>query len=163
MKHRKLILTLAGLSLVLAACGVLWQSPTTRLTDDGPNTANGEQIYFTAASQRGGQITFTGGPAFGGMMMGSSLTCASCHGPTARGGRHTMHMDTMDAPDIRYEALSSESEEHGSDHAYDLESFRRAVVDGQHPDGELLDSDMPRWKMSDDNLADLFAFLQSLP
>ncbi|MBU0513020.1 MAG: cytochrome c [Chloroflexi bacterium] len=164
MKHNKFILVLAVLSLVLAACGAFWQPPTTPLTDDAPNTANGEQIYFTANSQRDGQITFTGGSAFGGMMMGSYLTCASCHGPTARGGRHIMHMETMDAPDIRYVALSSELDEHGGGHdEYDLETFRRAVVDGQHPDGELLDSDMPHWQMSDADLADLFAFLQSIP
>jgi hypothetical protein len=36
------------------------------------------------------------------------------------------------------------------------------VVDGEHPDGDSLDRDMPRWKMSENDLADLFAFLQSL-
>ena len=49
------------------------------------------------------------------MMTGSFLTCASCHGPEARGGVHVMHMQTMDAPDIRYVALSSEEGEHGSE------------------------------------------------
>ena len=45
---------------------------------------------------------------------------------------------------------------------YNLEAFKNAVVNGQHPDGDSLGTDMPRWKMSDDDLADLFAFLQSL-
>jgi hypothetical protein len=154
MKHRKLILVLAGFSLVLAACGSFWQSPTTLLTDDAPNIANGEQIYFTADSKRGEPITFTGGPAFGGMMMGSYLTCASCHGPTARGGRHIMHMQTMDAPDIRWSALQDE---------FDAEKFRLAVVEGQDPDGTQMNPGMPHWQISDTDLADLFAFLQSLP
>jgi hypothetical protein len=75
-----------------------------------------------------------------------------------------MHMTVMDAPDIRIQALMSESEEHGGDHGeYDLDVFRKAVVDGQHPDGEALKQDMPRWQISDADLADLFAFLQSLP
>ena len=80
-----------------------------------------------------------------------------------------MHMQVMEAPDIRYSALSSEAEEHqGEGHAgeeggeYDIEDFRRAVIDGEHPDGEALSRDMPRWRMSEEDLADLFAFLKSL-
>ena len=38
----------------------------------------------------------------------------------------------------------------------DLATFRKAVVDGEHPDGDSLDRDMPRWRMSD---ADLSAIL----
>ena len=79
-----------------------------------------------------------------------------------------MHMDVMDAPDIRYTALSSEGEEHGDEHGdnhgeYDLDSFRLAVIGGVHPDGEALSRDMPRWRMSDQDLADLFEFLKTLP
>ena len=46
---------------------------------------------------------------------------------------------------------------------YDLETFRLAVVKGQHPDGDPLKDDMPRWDMDDQDLADLAEFLQSLP
>ena len=96
-------------------------------------------------------------------MMGSYLTGASCHGPTGKGGRHTMHMTVMDAPDIRYVALADEMEEHGGEEGeYDLATFRKAVVNGEHPDGDLLDRDMPRWEMSESDLIDLFTFLQSL-
>lgn len=83
-----------------------------------------------------------------------------------------MHMQVMDAPDIRYSALSAEAEEHADEggdpehaeeHAdYDLEDFRLAVVEGQHPDGEPLDKDMPRWQMGDEDLSDLFDFLNSI-
>lgn len=169
--HQKVLLFLLGVSFILSACGLARQSPITLpgiLTGTplgaSPSVANGERIYFTATSGRGGQISYQGGPAFGGMMMGSYLTCASCHGPTARGGKHIMHMTVMDAPDIRIKALVSKSDEHGGGHGeYDLEVFRKAVVDGQHPDGEPLSQDMPRWQMGDADLADLFAFLQSLP
>jgi CRISPR/Cas system type I-B associated protein Csh2 (Cas7 group RAMP superfamily) len=41
--------------------------------------------------------------------------------------------------------------------------FNMAVVDGEHPDGQPLDGNMPRWQMSDADLADLFEFLKSLP
>lgn len=163
MKQIKIILFLIGGSLILAACSPFFQSSSFPKIDDTPNAENGEQIYFTATSQRGGRISFTGGPAFGGMMMGSYLTCASCHGPTGQGGRHTMHMTVMDAPDIRYVELIEEMEEHGGGEGeYGLATFRKAVMDGQHPDGDSLKPDMPRWKMSENDLADLFAFLQSL-
>lgn len=132
--------------------------------------SNGERLYYTATNDSGYQIPYTGEPAFGrGMMMGSSLTCVSCHGEDGRGGVHTMHMQVMDAPDIRFVALSSEGDdEHGEDsHAdehgeYDLEDFRRAIVFGQHPDGNPLSSDMPRWRMGDDDLIELFGFLKTI-
>lgn len=163
-------------ALLLAACSTApWRNFA-----PGPMTgswqgwqeyeSNGEQIYFTATNENGERIRYTGGPSFGGMM-GSYLTCASCHGADGRGGIHTMHMDVMDAPDIRYPALSAETDEHGEEedaHAdehgeYDLEAFRSAVVSGQHPDGEALSRDMPRWRISDDDLEDLFEFIKSLP
>jgi len=102
-------------------------------------------------------------------MMSASLSCASCHGDNGRGGVHTMHMQVMDAPDIRYITLSSEEDEHGEDEhadehgAYDLDAFRQAVVYSQHPNGDPLDRDMPRWRMSDQDLADLFELLKTLP
>lgn len=151
-----------GVALILVACSSLLQSSSSPQIDETPNAENGERIYFTATSQRGGRISYTGGPALGGMMMGSYLTCAVCHGPKGQGGRHTMHMTVMDAPDIRYVELAHEMEEHGGEGEYDLTTFKKAVVDGEHPDGDSLDRDMPRWKMSDADLADLFAFLQSL-
>ncbi|MES0361125.1 MAG: c-type cytochrome, partial [Anaerolineales bacterium] len=118
----------------------------------------------------GQRIRYSGGPNFGGMMMGTgnNLACASCHGSDGRGGIHTMHMDVMDAPDIRFVALNNEAVEHGDDEhgdehgEYDLEAFRQAVVEGKHPDGDALNRDMPRWRMDDRDLADLFEFLENL-
>jgi hypothetical protein len=157
-------LFLLGLSFVLTACGLAKQSPLTppgvlsgTPLGDSPSVTNGERIYFTAISGRAGPISYQGGPAFGSMMMGSYLTCAACHGPTAHGGKHIMHMYVMDAPDIRISALSSEIKGYGAD------TFRKAVVDGQDEEGKALSQDMPRWQISDADLADLFAFLQSLP
>jgi hypothetical protein len=128
-------------------------------------TSNGEQIYFAAVNEDGQRIRYSGGSSSGGMMMGAgaSLACASCHGLDGRGGLNRMHMDVMDAPDIRLSALRSEGEEHaeGDDHEgghadehgeYDLDDFRRAVVDGTHPDGEPLSREMPRWRMADKDL-----------
>ena len=164
-----LLLLLAG--LVLVSCSVISRrdSSTSGESGEGSDVSNGERIYFTASSKRVDRITYQGGPNFGGMMMGSYLTCASCHGPEARGGVHTMHMQVMEAPDIRYVALdSTEAEHEGEAHAgeegggYDLEDFQLAVIEGKHPDDEPLSREMPRWQMKDEDLADLFAFLKSI-
>jgi len=118
--------------------------------------SNGERIYFTATSERGTEITYTGGPLSSGwMMMGGRLACVSCHGPYGRGGRHSMGMmQVMDSKDIRWSVLQPE---------FDAEKFRLAVVKGQDPDGTQLKPDMPRWNISNDDLADLIAFLKTLP
>ncbi len=128
----------------------------------------GEQIYFTAVNAAGERIAYDGGP-IGGMMMGGYLACASCHGPDGSGGLHVMHMQAMDAPDIRWSELTSEEagehdeDEHEHGVEYNLELFRLAVVEGKHPDGEPLSEDMPRWHMSDEDLVDLMEYLMSLP
>lgn len=152
---------LAGWSFALRIGGV--QAATAA---DPPNPGNGARIYFTGVSGRDGPITYSGGPDFGGMMMGMMggyLTCASCHGPEGRGGIHAMHMYVMKAPDIRYGALSAMPEMRGRDHPYDLADFRAAVADGRHPDGDKLERDMPRWQMSDADFRDLFAFVKGFP
>jgi hypothetical protein len=81
-----------------------------------------------------------------------------------------MHMQAMDAPDIRWGSLTGgEHGEHGSDseqgegEPYDEEAFKRAVREGIGPGGHRLSADMPRWRMSDRDLEDLIAFLQELP
>ena len=125
-------------------------------TGAGPFRSNGERIYFTATSERGTAITYTGGPASSGwMMMGGQLACVSCHGPNGLGGKHTMGMmQVMDAKDIRWSVLQPE---------FDAEKFRLAVMKGQDPDGTQLNPDMPRWNINEDDLADLIAFLKTLP
>jgi cytochrome c oxidase subunit 2 len=160
---------LAFLSMLLAACTTPF-GPTQRpgvAWAPGSFDSNGERIYFTATNDRGQRIPYRGGPDVGMMMMGDRYACASCHGPDAWGGLHVMHMETMDAPDIRWSALEAHEEEeegHQDEHeGYDLETFRLAVVEGRHPDGEPLSNDMPRWSMSEQDLADLAGYLQSLP
>ena len=136
----------------------------------GSFDSNGKRIYFTATSERGEAIPYTGGPSMGMMMMGGRLACVSCHGTDGRGGTHMMHMQTMKAPDIRWSALAGmheEGHESGESHqhnhqGYDFETFRRAVVKGEHPDGEKLIQDMPRWNINDTDLSDLMNYLKSL-
>lgn len=168
----KLFNVILGLSIAVLFVGC--NSQTDRNSRDGTNwgsgsfDSNGKRIYFTATSERDSAITYTGGPATGMMMMGGRLACVSCHGTDARGGTHTMQMQTMEAPDIRWSALvdeeeheSGESDEHNQQ-GYDFETFRRAVVKGEHPDGDKLEQDMPRWDINDTDLKDLSNYLKSL-
>jgi mono/diheme cytochrome c family protein len=94
---------------------------------------------------------------------GQLLTCASCHGPQARGGMHRMHMRTMTAPDIRFLALSVMPEMKRRTSPYGIGDLRQTVENGRHPDGQEVKADMPRWQMGEADLADLFAFLKALP
>jgi mono/diheme cytochrome c family protein len=179
----KQIIIIIVTGLLLTACGIVqWGTvPVGPMMDQGGGwlnsgnySSNGERIYFTSTNDRGQRIPYRGGSFSGGMMMGMSnyLACVSCHGSDGRGGLHTMHMSVMDAPDIRYVALSGEVDEHtdnpsGDEHAdthseYDLDTFRKAVVEGKHPNGDRLSRDMPRWRISDEELADLFDYLNTL-
>ena len=164
-KHTGILLS--GL-LLLAACASRLGGSNNPGTTWAPGAFNstGEQIYFTAVDGRGNRIPYTGGPDIRGMMMGGYLTCASCHGPNARGGVHVMHMQTMDAPDIRWPALiTMDAKDRGlppGQGSYDLATFRQAVVEGKDPAGDGLSNDMPRWRMDDQDLAELAAYLQSL-
>ena len=132
----------------------------------GNFASNGERIYFTGTDNAGSAIPYTDGPAYGGMMMGGYLACVSCHGPDGRGGVHYIHMQTIDAPPITYDALVQMMvEESGGTpqpNGYTLDDFRKSVVKGQHPDGDQLDQDMPRWQMNDADLANLLDFLKTL-
>lgn len=166
---RSLILV-SGLALGLTACSTFWPSAGIGSLLDGGFVSNGERIYFSATSELGTRIRSRGGSAFGGMMMGRQ-TCASCHGSDGQGGAHLMHMQAMDAPDIRWDTLSStehgghdeESHEDVEELPYDAESFRRVLREGITPGGERLSSNMPRWKISDGDINDLIAFLKTLP
>ena len=161
----------AGITLLLAGCNSQSDQGKGNGTNWGVGSfdSNGKRIYFTATSERGTPIIYNGGPVSGMMMMGGNLACVSCHGIDARGGKHIMNMETMDAPDIRWSALSGEHhkeqmdmEKHGKNVEYNFETFRNAVEEGKHPDGDKLKEDMPRWKMSDEDLQDLMKYLKSL-
>jgi len=98
-------------------------------------------------------------------MMRSAYSCASCHGNDGHGGTHDMHMQVMSAPAINYDALIEMKKEDsgGNPTNYSLDDLRGAVVDGHDTAGDTLDQDMPRWQISDEELADLLTFLKTLP
>lgn len=168
---RKAIVVLGVASILFAGCGVPnLLGPNRRGVAWGPGSFDsvGEQIYFTSVNAEGERISYRGGPSTG-MMMQGYLSCASCHGPDGRGGRHVMHMEVMEAPDIRWSVLAGEDHEEGAHdgddgHAdeYNFETFRRAVIDGEHPDGDPLSRDMPRWRMGNESMEALVDYLRTL-
>ena len=67
-------------------------------------------------------------------------------------------MGTKVPTDIRFDSLASG----GHGHPYNEEEIKRAIKDGVEPDGERLDSTMPRYDMSEEDLEDLIGFLKIL-
>jgi len=103
-------------------------------------------------------------------MMHSGTACVNCHGQEGRGGRVTMMMWSFKAPDITWANLTEEKgheeqaseEEHEEHPPYTEETLKRAITRGINPGGEPLDELMPRWRMSQQDLADLVAFIKTL-
>ena len=135
----------------------------------GSFNSNGEQIYFTGTSNSGTPVTFTGGPDSVMMLTGGTLACVSCHGINAHGIRHVAGKEIMHAPDLRWPSLTKMKQkvESKGEHEqlignYNFDDFKKEVVDGKELDGDKLDEDMPRWKMSDEDLKDLMNYLKTL-
>jgi cytochrome c oxidase subunit II len=131
------------------------------LQDDGlpagtdEASGRGEWIFRTGTAPDGIAI-----PRSGGMMMRRG--CAACHGADGRGRSTPM----FTAPDITYANLTDPAgmlEPDGSrGHTYTDVELRRAVIEGFKPDGEELESPMPRWRLSEEQWRDLLAYLKTL-
>lgn len=172
MKYRIILILVLVFPLIQSGCtnqttgnegkGTAWAP--------GSFSSNGQRIYFTGTSESKTPVTYTGGPAISTMISGGKFACVSCHGLNAKGGRHPMGMEVMNAPDIRWSALinmQEKEDEHaenssGEHHEYSFEDFKGSVEKGRHPDGDKVDEDMPRWKMSDADLRDVMNYLKSL-
>jgi cytochrome c oxidase subunit II len=184
-RSRWMSLLVLSLSLLMAACGSARPFGTMGGFERGFGqefASNGEQIYFTATSQRGTPITFDmhDGRMMGrmpmmrgGMMGGGIMSCADCHGSDGSGGRVRMMMTTYTAPDIRWASLTAVDHGHEvteDDHSddemdhppYTEETLKRAIIQGIDPAGEPLAWPMPRWNMIDEDLNDLIDFLKML-
>lgn len=118
---------------------------------------NGEQIYFTGRSQAGSLIAYQGGNMHAQMHV---TACADCHGGHREGGRRMYPTFWLKAPSLTTEALFGDhSDGHGEHPAYDKESLKKVITLGVDPSGEHLDSTMPRWMMSEQDLDDLVNYL----
>lgn len=131
--------------------------PADALPDDA---TNGEAIFLTGATLNGQRVPFEGGPFWLNAHGGG---CAACHGTDGRGGLWVMMTDQV-APDIRYATLTGQHDDgdHEDDHPpYNDASLAQAIQLGIDPAGEPLSTAMPRWNLSDEDLADLIAHLKT--
>jgi hypothetical protein len=82
----------------------------------------------------------------------SRFGCISCHGGDGLGGREGGYV----APAITREWLESAT---SARPAYDFTAFARLIATGVYPSGEQAAVIMPRYKLSPDALASLYAYL----
>ena len=142
------IIGLAFLEMFPASIG------STSITSSDTFSSVGERIYFTGVGNDG-PIPLRGGPPWLGMRGGG---CAACHGSDGQGGLAIM-MSNKVAPAISFKALIEEEEE---DPPWNEKLIKRAITDGIDPAGKPLDSTMPRWGMSDEDLNEIIKFLKTL-
>jgi ABC-type branched-subunit amino acid transport system substrate-binding protein len=123
--------------------------------------ARGKQIYVTGTSPSGQDIVALVG-VDGFELPASSMTCSSCHGLDGRGRPEGGVVPS----DITWAHLTKA---YGHDHSYgrqhpafDKAGVEAAIRTGVDPAGNRLDLAMPAFRMEDDDLAALIAYLQRI-
>jgi len=115
----------------------------------------GERIFLTGVGSSGQAIPHSASRVSQGSLMMGGGGCASCHGADGRGGTIRMRAGTaVDVPDITYDALIAEG--------FTEATIGEAIRDGVDEAGKPLDEAMPRWRMSDPDLAATIAYLKTL-
>ena len=115
----------------------------------------GERIYLTGVGADGQKISRNAPPVSQGSLMMGGGGCGSCHGADGRGGTIKMMTGTaVEAPDIIYDALVKEG--------FTDATIGRAIRDGLDESGKPLEDAMPRWQMSDADVAEVIAYLKQL-
>jgi ABC-type branched-subunit amino acid transport system substrate-binding protein len=144
------------IAALLCAVGLCCVSLTGYAADDlTPAEARGKHIYTKGESTSSRIITATistsAAPA-----SASILPCIQCHGVDGRG-------IGILSPDINWDVLvdpvghEHQTRKHGP---YDQASLARAIVEGVDPAGNDFEATMPRYTMSDADIADLVAYLK---
>ncbi len=115
-------------------------------------SSNGERIFFTGVNSKGESIKNSH------EMQG--VGCSMCHGSDAQGTRMM-----TDVPSLSWKYLTdSKGHVHpgGRSHPpFTESSFKSCVLAGIDPAGNELNSMMPRWEMSSEDLDDLIKYLKT--
>ncbi len=126
-----------------------------------PAEVRGKQIYVEGNSAGDGEINAVVGDE-GLILPGSALTCASCHGYDGVGRPE----GGVVPPDIRWSQLVKtygHVHENGRRHpAFDEANLARLLRAGVDPAGNVIDKVMPLYQMSDEDMADLIAYMKRL-
>jgi len=144
------------IAALLLAAGLCCVSLAGYAADDlTPAEARGKHIYTKGESTSSRIITATMSTA-AAPTSASILPCIQCHGVDGRG------IGVL-SPDINWDVLVDPA---GHEHPqrkhgpYDTTSLTQAIVEGIDPAGNDFEVTMPRYTMSDPDVADLIAYLK---
>jgi ABC-type branched-subunit amino acid transport system substrate-binding protein len=147
----------AGAAL-LAALGPLHAEGQTGLS---PAEVRGKQIYRLGTSARDYEVIASVGTE-GVALPASAVPCASCHGQDGLGRPE----GGVIPPDIRWSQLTKtygHVHEDGRKHpAFDEQSLAKVLIAGVDSGGNRLDAAMPTYSMTDEDMADLIAYIKRL-
>jgi len=149
----------ALLAGAVGICAVLLWSSALPAAELAAAEARGKYIYEAGRSRARRVITANlqrgQAPA-----PASILPCVNCHGVDGRGADDYEGIAPLD---INWYALSGSGAHRHSQRshaAFDERSVQRAITEGIDPDGNELDSGMPRYNIADADMADLIAYLK---
>ena len=157
---RTLLGLLAGAALLASAARAAEPPPLS------PEEIRGKRLFQTGESGSGGEVSAVlgaGGPGGpGSAVPGTTLPCGSCHGRDGRGrpeGGISPSNITWDSLTKPYGSGALLGRNHPP---YDEKSVKRAVSLGLDPAGNPLNPTMPRYRMSQSDMADLISYLKRL-
>lgn len=119
-------------------------------------SSEGERLYFTGRNSQGQMITPIGGHHHMQMHGGN---CVTCHGEDRSGGDLMWPKFWVSVPALGYHALVAGHNDGHAHATYTKQSLIRAIKEGLNPEGEALDSSMPRWQGRDEDFEALVDFL----
>ena len=90
-------------------------------------------------------------------VLGTQFSCQNCHGRSGMGAAEGKIIVPAIAGPILYSASPQPKRS-----AYDYKSLARALREGVNPNGRALDSLMPRYKLSNNEIKSLATYLQGL-
>ncbi|HEX2059795.1 MAG TPA: c-type cytochrome, partial [Thermoanaerobaculia bacterium] len=143
----------ARLVVLLFVCASVAGAPLT------PAEKRGRHIYRNGTSVSGRPIAAL---ASGTEMDASIFPCGSCHGPEGRG----VPEGNVEPSDIRWRTLQKillpRNEIGRRRPKYDDAALARTLKDGVDSAGNALSPVMPKFRMADEDLSDLVAYLKRL-
>ncbi|HET8723570.1 MAG TPA: ABC transporter substrate-binding protein [Anaeromyxobacteraceae bacterium] len=146
----------AAIAALLAAAAVACRATALELS---PSEQAGKRIFLTGESPSGAEITVRIGRE-GSTLPGSAAPCGTCHGADGLGRPEGGVIPT----EITWGALAKpygHAHPGGRKHpAFDERSLGRTLRTGVDPAGNALDPIMPRYEISDADLASLVAYLK---
>jgi ABC-type branched-subunit amino acid transport system substrate-binding protein len=148
-------------SALLAAVAFVALSAPSQSDPPDAQEQRGRQIYLTGASSSNTQIEAQLGED-GIEVPASTLACINCHGADGRGkpeGGVRPSNITWDALTKPYGVALSSGRKHPP---YSESALKRAITMGFDPAGNRLQAAMPRYRMSQQDIADLVAYLKKL-